>query len=266
MNVVVVGAAGRMGRRLVALISASEDLTLSGAIEYAESPLLGQDAGLLAGVPPLGVLLTADLDAVLSSADAMIDFSTGGVLEHVRSAVESNTAAVIGTTGLPPETRAEIQKMGAIGRISLASNMSVGVNLLFHLVQEVAERLSDDYDIEIIELHHNRKKDSPSGTAVTLAEKIAAAKGLELEKSLRHGRVGMVGARTRTEIGMHSVRAGDIVGDHTVIFAAAGERLELTHKATSPDVFAQGALTAVRYLCKLDRVPGLYDMQDILGL
>lgn len=266
MKVVVIGAAGRMGRRLVSLISAAEDLLLTGAVEYSESPFLGEDSGVLSGVAENHILITDDLSSVLNGCDAVIDFSTNGVLLHARLAVEVGAAVIIGTTALPQEDRDALKILAEKGRILLASNMSVGVNLLFYLVKEAAKRLSDDYDIEIVEMHHNQKKDAPSGTAVSLAEKIADAKGLELEKTLRHGRVGMVGARTRSEIGMHAIRGGDVVGDHTVMFAAAGERLELTHKATSRDAFAQGALTAVRSLCQPGCKPGLYDMQDILHL
>lgn len=266
IKVVVVGACGRMGKRLVTLIHEASDLELSGAVEFKESPFIGQDANGVVGLPPNGIKVTDSLSKALSGADAVIDFSTADVVEHVNMAVDAHVAIVIGTTGLPLETREQIKACGQRGRVLFTTNMSVGVNLLFHLVSEVAQRLSDDYDIEIVEMHHNQKKDAPSGTATTLAEKVAEARGLSVEKDVRHGRVGLVGARTRKEIGMHALRGGDIVGDHTVIFAANGERIELTHKASNRDTFAMGALTAVRFLTEPARENGFYDMQDVLKL
>lgn len=264
IRVTVIGAAGRMGRRLTALIEESPDLMLSGAIETAGNPVLGTDAGVLAGCAPAGVRISDDLDAALKVSDAVINFSTSGVVEAAEKAVAARCAVVIGTTALPAEARERLAELAKTGRIILAPNMSVGVNLLFHLVGEVAAKLAD-YDIEIVEMHHNLKKDAPSGTAVRLGEVAAAARHLEYEKAVRHGRSGMVGARTKDEIGMHALRGGDVVGEHTVIFATGGERLELTHKASSRDTFAAGALRAVRFLVAAQ--PGkLYDMQDVLGL
>ncbi|MDD3886828.1 MAG: 4-hydroxy-tetrahydrodipicolinate reductase [Victivallaceae bacterium] len=265
IKTVVVGAAGRMGRRLTANIAASQTLELYGAVEYAESPFIGTDAGELAGVGKLGVAVTSDLDAALTGADAVIDFATGGVLECVKSAARQGCAAVIGTTALPPEVRAEFAKLAANGaRIVAAYNMSVGINLLIKLVHDAASTLGCNYDAEIVEMHHNQKKDAPSGTAVRLAEEICAVRGWDYDKDVRHGREGMVGARSDREIGMHSLRGGDVVGDHTVIFAVNGERIELSHKASSRDTFAKGALRAVEFLAAAK--PGLYDMQDVLGL
>ncbi len=266
INVVVVGAAGRMGKRLVTLITESNDLKLFGAVEYAGCPLLGEDATAIAGLSPSGVLLTDSLADALQGADAVIDFSTADIVNHAQVAVANDVAMVIGTTGLDDASKKAIGELAQSGKIVLATNMSVGVNLLFHLVKEVAQRLDDQYDIEIIEMHHNQKKDSPSGTAVTLLEKVAEARGLDIERDTRHGRVGLVGSRTRQEIGMHAVRGGDVVGDHTVIFASNGERIELTHKASNRDAFATGALKAVRFLCASDCAKGLYNMQDVLNL
>ncbi len=265
INITIVGAAGRMGKRLIANIAESEDLKLSGAIEYSESPFLGMDAGIVAGIAEQGVKISADIADALGNSDAIIDFSTGNVLNNAKQAVDNNCAVVIGTTALGEEGKSELEKLADNGgRIVFASNMSVGVNLLFHLSKQVAETLGDDYDIEIVEMHHNQKKDSPSGTAVTLGEKVAEGRGLSYEKDVIHGRAGMVGARTKNEIGMHAVRGGDVVGDHTVIFATGGERIELTHKASSRDTFAKGALKAVRFLSAKEA--GLYDMQDVLNL
>ncbi len=265
MRITIIGAAGRMGKRLIANIAESEDLKLSGAIEYSESPFLGMDAGIVAGIAEEGVNISANIADVLADSDAIIDFSTGDVLNNAKQAINNNCAVVIGTTALGEEGKKELENLADNGgRIVFASNMSVGVNLLFHLSKQVAETLGDEYDIEIVEMHHNQKKDSPSGTAVTLGEKVAEGRGLSYEKDVIHGRAGMVGARTKNEIGMHAVRGGDVVGDHTVIFATGGERIELTHKASSRDTFAKGALKAVRFLSAKDA--GLYDMQDVLNL
>lgn len=265
IKTVVIGAAGRMGRRLVANIMESETLELAGAIEYAESPFLGQDAGLVAGCGNCGVTISADYAGALKGADAVINFATGGVVESTRIALDAGCAVVIGTTALTAEEKgklAELAKQG--GRIVSAYNMSVGVNLLFKLAKEAAAILGTDYDVEIIEMHHNQKKDAPSGTAVRLAEVICEARDRDYDKDVRHGREGIVGARTKHEIGMHSMRGGDVVGDHTVVFAINGERVELTHKASSRDTFVKGALRAVEFLAEAK--PGLYDMQDVLGL
>ena len=247
IRTIVIGAAGRMGRRLVANIMASDTLTLAGATEFVESPLLGEDAGLVAGCGPAGVKITANLEELVKNADAVINFATAGVVESTKLAVANGCAVVIGTTALSQAEKGQLAELADNGgRIVSSYNMSVGVNLLFKLVGEAARTLGLDYDCEIIEMHHNQKKDAPSGTDV------------------RHGREGLVGARTKHEIGMHSLRGGDVVGDHTVIFAIDGERVELTHKASSRDTFVKGALRAVEFLHNAQ--PGLYDMQDVLGL
>lgn len=265
IRVTVIGAAGRMGRRLVANICEAEDMELSGAVEYSSSPFLGHDAGEVAGCGKCNINISANINDFLFVTDAIIDFSTGPVIDNVTAAVREGCSAVIGTTALGDEGKIALRNLAdAGGRIVFASNMSVGVNLLFHLSKMVAGILDDDYDIEIVEMHHNQKKDAPSGTAVTLAEKVAEARGLSCADDVVHGRKGIVGARTKKEIGMHAVRGGDVVGDHTVIFATQGERIELTHKASSRDTFAKGALRAVRFLA--DKAPGLYDMQDVLNL
>lgn len=265
IKTVVVGAAGRMGRRLVANIMESGTLELAGAVEYAESPFLGQDAGVVAGCGNSGVAISADYKKALEGADAVINFATGGVVESTKTALAAGCAVVIGTTALTAEEKKELAELAKSGgRIVSAYNMSVGVNLLFKLAKEAAAILGSDYDVEIIEMHHNQKKDAPSGTAVRLAEVVCEARGWDYDEDVRHGREGMVGARTKHEIGMHSLRGGDVVGDHTVVFAINGERIELTHKASSRDTFAKGALRAVEFLAKAK--PGLYDMQDVLGL
>lgn len=265
IRVVIIGAAGRMGRRLVANVMAAEDMVLAGAIEAHGNPLIGQDAGSVAGCGNAGVAISDNLAEAVANADAVINFSLGNVVQDTRIAADAGCAAVIGTTALTEEEKAELRKLADNGaRVVFAPNMSVGVNLLFHLCRQAATILGDDYDIEIVEMHHNQKKDAPSGTAVRLAEIAADARGLSYADDVRHGREGMVGARTNREIGMHAVRGGDVVGDHTVIFATGGERVELTHKASSRDTFAKGAVRAVRFLAGAKA--GLYDMQDVLGL
>lgn len=264
-RVIVVGAAGRMGRRLVHGIMMAPDLVLAGAVEHPDCPALGQDAGLLAGAGLSGVAVTASLAPLLAQADAVIDFSLGEVVANARAAVAAGCAIVIGTTALDDLAKAELKRLGqAGGRLVLAPNMSIGVNLLFKVVAEVAQILGEDYDVEIVEMHHRHKKDAPSGTAVGLARAIASARGVAYDEHAVHGRAGLVGERSRSEIGMHAVRGGDVVGDHTVIFATDGERLELTHRASGRDTFAFGALRAVRFLAQAQ--PGLYDLQDVLGL
>ena len=265
-RVIIIGAAGRMGRRLIALLAEDSQLRLAGAIEAPGHALLGQDAGVVAGVAPLKVPLTADLNAALALGDVTIDFSAAeAVVGNVRAALAAQRACVIGTTGLSDAALAELRALAdGGGRIVQAPNMSVGVNLLFSLCEQVARVLGEDYDIEIVEMHHNQKRDAPSGTAKALAEGIAAARGLDYARDTVHGRQGLVGARPRRQIGMHALRGGDVVGDHTVVFAAQGERIELTHRAGSRDTFARGALRAAKFIAKAK--PGLYDMRAVLGL
>jgi len=265
-KVAVIGAGGRMGRMLVTNVLNTPGMSLAGALEFPGSPLVGTDAATLAGLAPCGVLITDSLAEALKNADAVIDFSTGGkTLENAKAAAERGCAIVIGTTAVPEKDVAELKKLAQNGaRIILASNYSVGVNLLFHLSAMAAKLLGEGFDIEIVEAHHNQKKDAPSGTAVTLAKTVAEARGLDYDRDVRHGRNGLVGARTKNEIGMHSLRGGDIVGDHTIMFCAEGERFELTHKASSRNTFAKGAVRAVQFLETAK--PGFYDMRDVLGL
>jgi 4-hydroxy-tetrahydrodipicolinate reductase len=266
IRVVIVGAAGRMGRRLVSCILSSEDMKLAGATEFPGSPFIGKDAGLVAGLDSCGVEIGTDIKPLLRNTDAVIDFSTGPVVENAKFATDAGACIVIGTTALSDADKKTLSDLTGKkgGRIVMASNMSVGVNLLFDLCAKVAKILGDDYDVEIVEMHHNKKKDAPSGTAVSLAEAIAKARDLSYEKNAVHGRKGIVGERKKSEIGIHAVRGGDVIGDHTVIFSTEGERIELVHKASSRDTFAKGALKAVRFLSKAR--PGIYNMQDVLGL
>ena len=266
IKVAIVGAAGRMGRMLVSQVLRDPELALSGALEYSECSLLGQDAGTVAGEGACGVNICCDVDKVPAEADAAIDFtSPEATLQFAARAAAVGVHLVIGTTGLSVEQKKTLQDLSCAGaHIVCAPNMSIGVNLLFALCAKVAPILGEDYDIEVVEMHHNQKKDAPSGTAERLGEILAKARGLDYAADTRHGRVGQVGARSKKEIGMHALRGGDVVGDHTVIFAAQGERVELTHKASSRETFAKGAIRAVKFLAGTK--PGLYDMQDVLGL
>ncbi len=264
-TIAVTGAAGRMGKAIIATIAETEGAELSGALEHTGSTVLGSDAGELAGVGTLGVELTDDRDAAFKGADAIIDFSHPDVtVKAIEHAVATNTALVIGTTGLSHQQRDLVREASEKARIVMAPNMSVGINLLLKLVEEATAVIGDDYDIEIVEAHHRHKKDAPSGTAIRIAEVITATLGVELDSVAVYERKGIIGERTRGEIGMQTIRAGDIVGDHTVMFATPGERLEITHKASSRETFSKGAVRAALWL--EGKEPGLYDMQDVLGL
>jgi 4-hydroxy-tetrahydrodipicolinate reductase len=211
------------------------------------------------------IALAANAAEAIAGCDALIDFTLAhACIGNVRAAAEAGRPSVVGTTGLSAEQQAELAELAGPAPIVFAPNMSVGVNLLFKLTSEVASILGLDYNIEITEIHHNLKKDAPSGTAVRLAERAAEARGLDYDKNVAHGREGLVGERPRAEIGMHTLRGGDVVGEHTVSFVGQGERLELTHRAHNRDNFARGALLAVRWAAQAK--PGLYDMQDVLGL
>ncbi|MCK5804129.1 MAG: 4-hydroxy-tetrahydrodipicolinate reductase [Lentisphaeria bacterium] len=266
IRIAIVGAAGRMGRMLVGRVKADPELCLAGATETPGSDAVGLDAGTLAGVGDLGIVIVDCIENAIADADAVIDFSAPGNTMAIAPVIcGKGLGLVIGTTGLSDADRVRLADLADNGaRIMQAPNMSVGINLLFSLCAKVAPLLGDEYDIEVVEMHHNRKMDAPSGTAERLGQILAESVGLEYNSDTRHGRVGQVGARTKREIGMHALRGGDVVGDHTVIFAADGERVELVHKASSRETFAKGALRAVKFLASAP--PGLYDMQDVLGL
>jgi 4-hydroxy-tetrahydrodipicolinate reductase len=261
-RIAVNGAAGRMGRRIIACATEDKSLSVTAALTIPGDPTLGQDAGVLSGVAPIGVLLS---DKPLRGFDVLIDFSTPeGLLDRLPHCRATKTAVVVGTTGLKPEHHAALDAAASEIAILQSPNMSVGVNLLFRIAAEVAKTLGEEYDIEIVEAHHRLKADSPSGTALGLAEAICRATGRDMAKDLVHGRHGIVGARTPREIGMHAVRAGDTVGEHTVIYGAMGERIELRHSASTRDTFARGALRAARWLA--GKPAGRYSMRDVLGL
>ena len=264
-KVVVTGAAGKMGNRIISLISAMADVELVGAVETTGHPLIGSDVGQVAGLGKTGVLINDNLVDCLSQADVVIDFTNHEAsLTHLKIAAEKNCAIVIGSTGFTSDEMKEVKKMAAGTRCVLAPNMSVGVNVMFKVLEYCAGILKDDYDVEIVEAHHHLKKDAPSGTAMKMAQVIADKLERDLDEVGVYTRKGLIGERTKKEIGIQTVRAGDIVGEHTVIFGGIGERLEFIHRAHSRDNFAKGAIRAARWI--VGQQNGLYDMQDVLGL
>ena len=265
LNLIICGAAGRMGATLVRLVHEGKDTRLIGAVESPDNPHIGSDAGEAAGVGKIGIPIVAELRPLLKARAVVIEFTApAATLEHAKAAAGKKVPIVIGTTGLNPRQSAAIKKLARKTPILLSANMSLGVNLLVSLLGKVAAILGDDYDVEIIEAHHRFKKDAPSGTALAMARPIAKALGRDLDRAGVCGRKGIVGERTRQEIGLLSVRAGDIVGEHTVIFGGLGERVEFIHRAQSRETFARGALRAAAWLAKQKK--GLYGMQDVLGL
>lgn len=264
-RIAVNGAAGRMGRCLIQAVAQTEGLTLSAAIARVESSLLGSDAGELAGVGKLGVEITSDFGAAIAQSDVIVDFTLPEVtMELIPHCLESQCRLVIGTTGFSDEQKILIEQAGGQIAIVLAPNMSVGVNLSLKLLDIAARVLGDDADIEIIEAHHRHKVDAPSGTALRMGEVVADALGRDLKTCAIYGREGRTGERDPKTIGFATVRAGDIVGDHTVMFAAEGERVEITHRASSRMTFALGAMRASTWLMSHNQ--GLFDMQDVLSL
>jgi 4-hydroxy-tetrahydrodipicolinate reductase len=265
MKIVIAGAAGRMGRMLVQTVTATQGAVVSAGIERPGSPALGQDAGTLAGIGALGVTLSDDALAAVAKADALIDFTTpASTIELAGLAAQARMVHVIGTTGLSADDLAKIEAAARHAVIVRSGNMSLGVNLLAGLVKRVAATLGEDYDIEILEMHHRMKVDAPSGTALLLGEAAAEGRGVGLAQHSQRVRDGHTGARTPGDIGFASLRGGSVVGDHKVIFAGPGERLELAHKAEDRGIFARGAVRAA--LWGKGRKPGLYSMQDVLGL
>ena len=254
-----------MGSTLVRLIHEGRAMKLVGAVESSDSPQTGKDAGEVAGVGRIGIPIVAEIAPLLKKPAVIIEFTApDATLEHAKVAAKNNLSIVIGTTGLNQKQLAEIKRLSRRTRILISANMSLGVNLLVSLMGRVAKILGEDYDVEIVEAHHRFKKDAPSGTALALARPIAEALKRDLDKAGVCGRKGIVGERTKQEIGLLSVRAGDIVGDHTVIFGGLGERIEFIHRAQSRETFARGALRAAQWLVKQKK--GLYSMQDVLGL
>ncbi|NLX19872.1 MAG: 4-hydroxy-tetrahydrodipicolinate reductase [Desulfobulbus sp.] len=266
VRVVVAGAAGRMGQRIIHMVHGHPELTLTGAFEQSGNAAIGKDAGVISGLGEIGVTITDGVDSVIDRADVLIDFTFHeATVQFARRAAESGTAMVIGTTGLTPEELATIRMLAEKHFPCVQSpNMAVGVNVLFKLVEKTAAILGDAYDVEIVEAHHRMKKDAPSGTALKLGQMAATALGRDLNEVGVMERNGIIGERSDSEIGIQTIRGGDIVGEHTVYFAGMGERLEITHRATSRDNFARGAAVAARWV--VDRPKGLYTMFDVLNL
>jgi len=261
----VAGAAGKMGSRISALCREYDGLQLAGAFERAGHREIGKDIGTIVGIGETGVILQESMEKVIDAVDIIIDFtSIESTMKNLAIAAQKGKAMVIGTTGFSKDNLKEMEPLLKEIPCVMASNMSLGVNLLLKVLQDVARVLGEDYDIEIVEAHHRLKKDAPSGTALKMAQVIADAVNRNLEEVGVYARHGIIGQRTKKEIGIQTVRAGDIVGEHTVLFGGLGERIEITHKASSRDTFARGALKAALWLA--GKPAGLYDMQDVLNL
>lgn len=265
MRVAIIGAAGRMGKVLIEAIDEADGLELGAAVVEPGSSLVGVDAGEVAGIGKLGVSMVDSLSAVQHAFDVLIDFTFPDLtLESAEFCKAHGKSMVVGTTGLTAAEKEQLALAAESVPVMFAPNMSVGVNVVLNLLRTAAEVLGDDYDVEIIEAHHRHKKDAPSGTALRMGEVVAEALGRDLQECAVYGREGFTGERSQKEIGFETIRAGDVVGDHTVLFAGIGERIEVTHKASSRMTFAKGAVRAAKWLA--DKAPGLYDMQDVLSL
>ena len=264
MKIAIAGSSGRMGRMLIEAVLASGDLRLHGALDLPSSPVLGQDAAAFLG-RQTGVPITADLDAALAGADVLIDFTRPeGTMAHLQACERLGVKVVIGTTGFSEAQKAQIAAHAQRIALVMAPNMSVGVNVVLRLLDVAARALSQGYDIEVVEAHHRHKVDAPSGTALKMGEVLAAALGRDLKDCAVYAREGHTGERDPSTIGFATIRGGDIVGDHTVLFAGTGERIEITHRSNSRAGYAQGSLRAARFLTQ--RASGLHGMDDVLGL
>jgi len=265
MRVVIAGAGGRMGRTLIHAVAATKGLALAGAVDAPDSAVIGRDAGELAGLGPNGIKVVSDVAPLLQAADGLIEFTIpAATLAFAELTAAAGIVHIIGTTGHSAEEEAVIAKAASRATIVKSGNMSLGVNLLAALTKRVAKTLGEDYDIEIVEMHHNKKIDAPSGTALLLGRAAAEGRGVHLAKHSARGRDGMTGARHAGDIGFASLRGGTVVGEHAVIFAGPAERVELTHRAEDRMIFARGALHAA--LWARGKTPGLYSMADVLGL
>lgn len=265
IKVIVCGGCGKMGSKVAQLIYKNKDMELVGIIESPSHPGIGKDWGATVGLGETGIIIKDDLEEIIQNADQIVEFTNPKVsLQHLEIVSKYKKAMIMGTTGFSSEEIEKIKKLAQGIPFLLSPNMSLGVNLLFKLAAEVATALGDDYDIEIIETHHRFKKDAPSGTAKKLAQEIARAKNINLDEVAIYGREGMIGEKKRGEIGIHSIRSGDITGEHTVMFTTLGERLELTHKAHSRDTFAYGTIQAIKFL--KDKPTGFYKMKDVLNI
>ncbi len=265
VKAVVTGAAGRMGGKIISLIASSENISVVGAVEVKKHPIIGHDMGQGLGLGKTGVKVCDKLSDCIDQADVVIDFTDhASSMNYLKISAESNKAIVVGSTGFNAAEMETIKDLTKKTRCVLTPNMSVGVNVMLKVLEYCAGILKDDYDVEIIEAHHHLKKDAPSGTAMEMARVIAAKLGRDLDAAAVYARRGLIGERTKKEIGIQTVRAGDIVGDHTVIFGGVGERLEFIHRAHNRDNFAKGAIRAAQWI--VHQKNGLYDMQDVLGL
>lgn len=265
VKAIVAGAAGRMGKRIIHMIGGSKEVALAAAFEKPGHAAVNQDAGRVAGLGALGIKVAGSLREVAAQGEVLIDFTyPEATLDNLRAAASKGLAVVIGTTGIAGKMLDEVEELARSVRCVMSPNMSVGVNVMFRIAGEMAAILGKDYDMEILEVHHRFKKDAPSGTAMRLAQVLADATERSLEEAAVYERKGLIGERTEKEIGIQTWRAGDITGEHTVMFGGVGERLELIHRAHNRDNFARGALKAAAWI--VHRPPGLYDMQDVLGL
>lgn len=263
LRVVLHGATGRMGRAIVKAIAESDDVVLVAALASPSSRALGVDAGTLAGVAPLGVVVTSELGE--RPADVVVDFSrSDGTSRAAALARSLGAGLVVGTTGIEAAADASLADAAAVVPVVVAPNTSVGVTVLVHLAEQAARLLGEGFDAELVEMHHNQKADAPSGTALRIADAVLAARGLD-RSAIRTGREGKPGPRTRNEVGVLAMRGGDVIGDHLLVLAGEGERVELSHRATDRSLFAKGALRAARWVARVGR-PGRYDMRDVLGL
>lgn len=265
VRAIVVGAAGRMGMRILTAIHETPNVLLAAAVERPDHPSLGRDAWEIAGLEKGNIPLSGALKQVIASGDVIIDFTNAeSSLKNLQVAAENGKSTVIGSTGFSSSQIQEVQALTQKIPCVLSPNMSVGVNVMFRVINDLAKILGEDYDVEVIEAHHRMKKDAPSGTAMKMGQILAQALKRNFDQVGTYQRKGIIGERRRAEIGMQTIRAGDIVGEHTVIFGGLGERLEITHRAHSRDNFARGAVRAASWVVK--QRPGLYDMQDVLGL
>lgn len=265
VKIAITGAAGRMGKILIEAVSLNPNAELAAVIEWSESPFIGADSGELAGLGKNGLLIVDQLAAVINDFDVLVDFTApAATVANAKLCADHNKPIIIGTTGCTEQQKADIAVVAEKTVVCMATNYSTGVNLCFKLLKEAAAILGDDYDVEIVEAHHRHKVDAPSGTALSMGEAVAEGLQRDLKEVAIYGREGQVGARTDKEIGFATVRGGDVVGDHTVMFLADGERVEISHKASSRMSFGRGAIRAAVWANK--QASGLYSMQDVLGL
>lgn len=264
-RVIVCGGCGKMASLIATQVYQDADLQLAGIVEFPQHSLLGKDWGTVFGMGETGIIVGSDLEKVITQGDVVVEFTNpDATMEHLNICLKHKKAMVIGTTGLTDEQKKQIETVSKNIPIIISPNMSLGVNLLFELVRKVAGILDDQYDIEIVETHHHFKKDAPSGTAVKIAEIIAQEKNIDLAEKAVYGRYGNVGERQEGEIGIHAIRAGNINGEHTIMFNSLGERLELTHRAFGREAFAQGTIKAIHFIVK--QQSGLFSMREVLNL